>query len=134
MLTTLANPILPVFAILALGYVLHRSGLFDVPTAQAINRFVFFVATPALVFSIISGAPIPQFDLRALGLYFGAQVFVYGGTALFMHRVLGREKGEALLLGMAATFVNHVFLCCQLPSGSMARLLRRPSRVSYWWM
>lgn len=109
MLNTLADPILPVFAILALGYVLHRSGLFDVPIAQAINKFVFFVATPALVFSIVSGAPIERFDLRALGLYFVAQMFVYVGTALFMYRVLGREKGEALLLGMTATFVNHVF-------------------------
>lgn len=109
MLSTLANPILPVFAILALGYVLHRSGLFDVPIAQAINKFVFYVATPALVFSIISGAPIERFDLGALGLYFGAQLLVYVGTALLMHRVLGREKGEALLLGMTATFVNHVF-------------------------
>ena len=44
MLTTLANPILPIFAILALGYVLHRSGLFDVPVAQAINKFVFLCA------------------------------------------------------------------------------------------
>ena len=109
MLTTLADPILPVFAILALGYVLHRSSLFDVPVAQAINKFVFFVATPALVFSIISGVPIEDFDLRALGLYFLTQLFVYVGTALFMHRVLHREKGEALLLGMTATFVNHVF-------------------------
>lgn len=109
MLTTLANPILPIFAILALGYVLQRSGLFDVPVAQAINRFVFYVATPALVFSIISNAPIDQFDLRALGLYFVSQFIIYVGAALFMHRVLGREKGEALLLGMTATFVNHVF-------------------------
>jgi predicted permease len=109
MLATLADPILPIFAVLALGYGLHRSGLFDVPAAQAINRFVFFVATPALVFSIISGAPIAHFDLRALGLYFGVQLIVYGGTFLFMHRSLGREKGEALLLGMTAVFVNHVF-------------------------
>ena len=109
MLTTLANPILPVFAILALGYVLHRSGLFDVPVAQAINKFVFFVATPALVFSIISRAPIEHFDWRALGLYFGVQALIYVGTALFTHHILGREKGEALLLGMTATFVNHVF-------------------------
>ncbi len=109
MLATLADPILPIFAVLALGYGLHRSGLFDVPAAQAINRFVFFVATPALVFSIISGAPIAHFDLRALGLYFAVQLIVYGGTFLFMHRNLGREKGEALLLGMTAVFVNHVF-------------------------
>lgn len=109
MLTTLANPILPVFAILALGYALHRSELFDVSIAEAINKFVFFVAAPALVFSIISGAPIERLDLRTLGLYFGAQVFVYVGTTLFTYRVLGRDKGEALLLGMTAIFVNHVF-------------------------
>jgi malonate transporter len=109
MLATFADPILPIFAILALGYVLHRSGLFDVPMAQAINKFVFFVATPALVFSIISGEAIVQLDMVALGLYFAAQVIAYVGTALFMHRILGREKGEALLLGMTATFVNHVF-------------------------
>ena len=109
MLATLADPILPIFAILALGYTLHRSGLFDVQIAQAINKFVFFVATPALVFSIVSRAPIAQLDMFALGLYFAAQVIVYVGTALFMHRVLHREKGEALLLGMTVTFVNHVF-------------------------
>lgn len=109
MLATLANPILPIFAILALGYGLHRSGLFDVPVAQAINKFVFFVATPALIFSIISRAPIDQFDLRALGIYFSAQLLVYLVTSLFMYCRLGREKGEALLLGMTAVFVNHVF-------------------------
>lgn len=109
MLTTLANPILPVFAILALGYVLNRAGLFDVSVAQAINRFVFYVATPALIFSIIAEAPIERFELRPLGLYFGTQVVVYVGTALFMHRVLGRATGESLLLGMTTTFVNHVF-------------------------
>lgn len=109
MLDTLANPILPIFAILALGYGLHRSNLFDVPVAQAINKFVFFVAAPALVFSIISAAPIAEFDLRALGLYFAAESFVYVVTALFVHRILRREKGEALLLGMTAVFVNHVF-------------------------
>jgi predicted permease len=109
MLATLADPILPIFAVLALGYGFHRSGLFGVVAAQAINKFVFFVATPALLFSIISGAPLAQFDLRALGIYFAAQMFVYAGTYLFMYRGLGYEQGEALLLGMTAAFVNHVF-------------------------
>lgn len=109
MLTTLANPILPIFAILALGYGLHRFGLFDVPTAQAINRFVFFVATPALVFSIIANAPITHFNLAALGAYFSAQLIIYISTSIFMYRVLNRDRAESLLLGMTATFVNHVF-------------------------
>lgn len=109
MLDTLANPIFPIFAVLALGYGLQRSKLFDVPVAQAINKFVFFVAAPALVFSIISDAPIAEFDLRALGLYFAAQVCLYVVTAVVMRCILHRETGEALLLGMTAVFVNHVF-------------------------
>jgi len=108
-LATLADPIVPIFAVLALGYGCHRLGLFSVTAAQAINKFVFFVAAPALVFSIISGAPIAQFDLRALAIYFAAQMFVYAGTYLLMYRGLGHEQGEALLLGMTAAFVNHVF-------------------------
>jgi malonate transporter len=87
----------------------HKMDIFDIPAAQAINKFVFFVATPALIFSIVSGASGYQFDWRALGLYFLAQVLVYAGTTLFMHRALGCEKGEALLLGMTTVFVNHVF-------------------------
>lgn len=47
--------------------------------------------------------------MRALGIYFSAQLLVYVATSLFMYYRLGREKGEALLLGMTAVFVNHVF-------------------------
>jgi len=42
MLSSLSDPILPIFAILALGYCLNRLGLFDVVAAQSINKFVFF--------------------------------------------------------------------------------------------
>jgi len=108
-LATLANPIVPIFAVLALGYGFHRCGLFEVTTAQAINRFVFFVSTPALVFSIISSAPVSHFDFRALGIYLMAQMLAYGGIYLLMSRVFGYEPAEALLLGMTAAFVNHVF-------------------------
>lgn len=106
---TLADPILPIFSILAVGYVLNRSGLFDVSTAQAINRFVFYVAAPALVFSIIADAPVAALDLSALGAYFAAEATVYAGTFLLMYYEFGLEKAEALLLGMTAAFVNHVF-------------------------
>jgi len=109
MWSTLANPILPIFAILVLGYGLHKSGVFDVSAAQVINKFVFFVATPALIFSIVSGATASQFEWHALGLYFLAQTLVYSGTTLIMYRGLGCDKGEALLLGMTTVFVNHVF-------------------------
>lgn len=109
MLSSLSDPILPIFAILALGYCLNRLGLFDVVAAQSINKFVFYVATPALIFFIVSTAPVSEFDFSALGIYFFAQLCVYLGTFLIAHFKLGLEKREAILLGMTTAFVNHVF-------------------------
>ena len=109
MLTSLFDPILPIFSILALGYFLYRLKMFDVSAAQSINKFVFYVATPALIFSIVSNAPVSEFDTNALGIYFVAQLCAYLGTFLLTHFILGLEKREALLLGMTTAFVNHVF-------------------------
>lgn len=109
MFAALADPILPIFAILAVGYGLQRAGLFDVAAAQVVNRFVFYVAAPALVFGIIARAPIADLEMQAVGAYFISQMTVYAGTFLLMHYGMGRDKGEALLLGMTASFSNHVF-------------------------
>lgn len=109
MLSSLSDPILPIFALLALGYCLYRLELFDVIAAQSINKFVFYVATPTLIFSIVSSAPVSKLDTNALGIYFMAQLCAYLGTFLLTHLILGLEKREALLLGMTAAFVNHVF-------------------------
>ena len=109
MLSSFSDPILPIFAILALGYIFYRLGLFDISAAQSINRFVFYVATPALIFFIVSGAPVSEFDIGALGIYFLAQLCVYLGTFLVMRFKLGLEKKESILLGMTTAFVNHVF-------------------------
>ena len=109
MMSSLFNPILPIFAILALGYFLYQKKIFEVSDAQSINRFVFYLATPALLFSIVSAAPFSEFESNALVVYFAAQVCVYLGTFFFTHFLLGLDKKEALLLGMTAGFVNHVF-------------------------
>ena len=76
---------------------------------KSINKFVFYVATPALIFSIVSSTPIAQIDTNALGVYFVAQLCCYSGTFLLTHFILGLEKKEAMLLGMTTSFVNHVF-------------------------
>ncbi|RED12827.1 AEC family transporter [Pontivivens insulae] len=109
MLTVLANPILPIFAILGIGVLCGWRGWFDADFARTINRFVFYIAQPALIFFIVARAPFEGFDYRVLSLYFIAQMLVYGGTALLAYRVFGREVREALLLGMTCAFVNHVF-------------------------
>ena len=99
MLSSLSDPILPIFAILALGYCLYRLELFDVIAAQSINKFVFYVATPALIFSIVSSAPVSKFDANALGIYFMAQLCAYLGVFLLTHFNTGSGKKRSAFAG-----------------------------------
>ncbi|WP_316015619.1 AEC family transporter [Roseobacter sp. HKCCA0434] len=108
MLSTLADPILPIFAILGIGVIAGARNWFDTDFARTLNRFVFFVAQPALVFFIVARAPFAGFDWRAVGLYALSEIAVYA-LGVFVARRLGRDVREALLIGMTCAFVNHVF-------------------------
>ena len=110
MLGTLLNDVLPVFAVVAIGFVAGRTKLFDVAAAAAVNRFVFYFALPALVFRLISDAPIAQFEWRVLLAYLIVEILLYAigfSVARFAYR---RSRVESLLLGMSTAYVNHVFL------------------------
>lgn len=117
-LQTFLNPVLPVFAILGFGAAFARRGVFDAAAAAALNRFVFYVGVPALLFSLLSQVAVAAFDWGLLALYFASEVLVYAAGATLARLVFRRGWRESLLLGMTASFVNHVFFV--LP---MARVL-----------
>lgn len=108
-LETFLNPIFPIFAIMFVGIVFAKCGLFDIAAAHAINRFVFFVAVPALIFSLLSKASIGIVDWRLLGFYLLSEIVLFVVGTAVARMLFRRELGEALLLGMATCFVNHVF-------------------------
>ena len=66
MLDQLLNGVLPVFGIGAVGYLLGLHGTFDFNLAMALNKFVMFVAMPALGFQLLANAPLKA--LRRLGV------------------------------------------------------------------
>lgn len=106
---TFLNPIFPVFAIMLVGIIFAKGRLFDSGDAQAINRFVFYVAVPALLFSLISQADLGVVDGRLLILYFLSEILMFATGAVVARIFFKCELGEAILLGMATCFVNHVF-------------------------
>ncbi|MBT8456722.1 MAG: hypothetical protein HKO95_03160 [Rhodobacteraceae bacterium] len=109
MLSTLADPVLPIFAVLAAGYMLNKAGAMDASHAQAINRFVFYLAAPALGIAVIGRAAFDTIHWPAVGVYFAAELAVYAAVFALMRFAFKRDLGEALLLGMTAVFANHVF-------------------------
>ena len=58
MLDQLLNGVLPVFGIGAVGYFFGLRGTFDFNMAMALNKFVMFVAMPALGVSVAGQCPV----------------------------------------------------------------------------
>lgn len=106
MLHVLTHNILPIFAMLALGFVLGRMGKMSKSEAAAINRVAFLVLQPALIFPLINKINWAEFRVDAIGLYAGCQIIMFLIAYNVARRLLRRDKLEAWLLAMATIFVN----------------------------
>lgn len=109
MLEVLINPILPVFAILALGFLFGRTGWMSVEDARVLNRFAMTVFVPILVFSLIARAPIKDYSAAPILGYIGAQGVVFAGGFLLARRVFRFDAAQSVLLGFCSVGANNVF-------------------------
>ncbi|GAA3876639.1 AEC family transporter [Leifsonia kafniensis] len=92
--------------VILVGYVVGRTGIAGDHAGHALNRVAFFVATPALLFTVLSHA-----DVRVLFSSFLLTVLcsVAVGAALFgvLSRIFFRRPlGETVLGQAGATYVN----------------------------
>lgn len=106
MLNVLTGNILPVFSVLALGFILGRGRVVSESEARAANRLAFLIFQPALIFPLVAQFDVSTFPAKALALYVVAEILCFTLTYLIARRVFGREHGESWLLAMAVVFVN----------------------------
>ncbi len=108
MLHVLSHDILPVFAILALGFGMGSFKTASEPEARALNRIAFLVLQPALIFPLIAGIDLGGFDFRALAVYALCEAVAFTLAYAIARIVFGRAHLESWLLAMAVVFVNSL--------------------------
>jgi predicted permease len=103
--------VLPVFALIGIGYAAARLGFFDETATRALSRFVFQFALPVMLFSSLAAQGRPaEFDARYLLAYF-LGVAVSAGSAALLARSRGRSGAEvAVVAGFSACYGNVVLL------------------------
>jgi len=106
-LAVLFNPILPVFAIMAGGFVAGRAGWVSLADARVINRFAMTVLLPIFVFNLISTAPMAQFPLQEVALYAAVEAAVFTGAFVLARFAFHRDPAESVLLAFCCIFVNN---------------------------
>ncbi len=108
MIKILLDGVLPIFAILIIGYVMGKRDLFNRDSAAVINKFVLLVAVPALGLHLIANAPFADFDWRMIVGFFLSELAIYVLGAMISRYIFKCEIMESILLGLAASFGNHI--------------------------
>ena len=108
---TLINVAVPVFGIVACGFLAGYFNVLGAESAAALNRFVYYFALPPLLFVFTARAPIGDvLNWPFLGAYLGGSLLtllisVIIGTVYFRH-----ELETLTLQGLTAVFANTAYM------------------------
>jgi hypothetical protein len=105
---TLLDPIVAVFAIMAVGFVMGRVGVLAVAEARTLNRVVMAVFLPILVFDLTSTARLDAFRPLPVLIYFGAEMSMLAVGFALGRLVFRLSAPESFLLAFGAIFTNTV--------------------------
>lgn len=108
MFQVLTHNILPVFAMLALGFGMGRTRNVAEDEARVLNRIAFLVLQPPLIFHMLNGLDLSALRLDAVGLYFACEILGFLIAQQIARRVFRLGPLESWLLGMTMVFVNSL--------------------------
>lgn len=122
--------VLPVFGLILVGYLAGRFQLLGPESSEALNRFVYFFALPALLFVGMARVPVDRvFNLPFIAAFLGGVVIVFA-IAIVVARFAfpGRLAAQALN-GLSAVFANTgymgipLFLTAFGPEGTLPAVI-----------
>ncbi len=110
-MNTIVDVILPVFGLIAVGYLAAAARLLGPATGDALGDFVFVVAVPVLIFRLLATAELDTAAPWGLWLAYFAGVAVVWALAVAMIRAgFGRDARAGVIAGVSAGFANTVLI------------------------
>jgi hypothetical protein len=101
----------PLFLLVFFGYALSSFAHWPRTATDALTRFVFTVAMPALLFRLMSDfSRLPHVDARILLAFFGGCLVVYGIGRLVAVWVFRMDGVSQSVFAMGGIFSNNVLL------------------------
>ncbi|ERK07477.1 MAG: AEC family transporter [Pantoea sp.] len=114
LLTTLSHQIYlsaPLFILIFLGYCLTRIGKWPASISEGMNRFVFNVALPCMLFDVMSDFyKSPPVDFRLLLAFFGSCLLVFIVGRIIAAKVFQLESIAGSVFALGGIFSNNVML------------------------
>jgi len=119
--------VVPVFALIAIGYGVGLSGYMGSGDAKVLNRFVIGIAMPALLFRLMVTADLRAASPWALwGAFYGSLLIVWVATVLIVRPIPVLAPAGGSAAAMAACFGNTVLMGIPLALGHFGDQATRP--------
>ena len=107
--------VLPIFALILIGFAAGRGGHLGDGGAVGINRFVYYVAIPPLMFRLVAELGPQHFaEVGFIATYLTGELAVFALAALVACVAYRRRLAEQAVAGISATFSNGIFLALPL--------------------
>ncbi len=101
----------PLFLLVLVGYALIRAAKWESTIGDALTRFVFSVAVPALLFRLMSGlSRMPPVDVRLLAAYFGGSVLVFGLARVAAAHLFRMNGVSQSVFAIGGIYSNNLLL------------------------
>jgi malonate transporter and related proteins len=103
--------VLPIFALIAVGYLAARFGILSETAQKGISEFAFNFAMPALLFRSLAAAPALQPGSGNIAVvYFGGLGILWMSATLLTRIALQRPMTDAPTIAMTSCFGNIVMI------------------------
>lgn len=110
----------PLFILVFVGYGLQRWGHWPKAVSDALSRFVFSLALPALLFHMMSDlSRLPPVDARLLIAFFGSCLIVFVVGRLLAWRVFRLDGVAQSVFALGGVFSNNVLLGLPLAKATL---------------
>ena len=110
----------PLFVLVFVGYGLVRWGHWTKTVSDALSRFVFAVALPALLFHLMSDlSKLPPVDARLLLAFFGSCLIVFAVGRVVAARLFRLDGVSQSVFALGGVFSNNVLLGLPLAKVSL---------------
>jgi predicted permease len=125
-----ASIVLPVFTLIALGYLAARFDLLSEAGRKGLAEFATTLAIPALLFRTIAGASdLPPAPFHLWGAFFGAALLAGLLSVMVTRLLLRRPAEDAASIAMTSTYGNTVMLGIPLCLGLYGDAAATPMAV-----
>jgi malonate transporter and related proteins len=110
-MSVVVNVALPVFAIILAGYLAGRAGLLGESSSEALNKFVYWIALPPLLFLSMARTPLAEIlHWPFIGAFLGSILVVWAAAVVVGRLVHGARPAVLTMQGMNASFSNTGYM------------------------